>query len=278
MNVMTFAVTLLSPLGFQVTLPEGWKVVKTEGVFQVLQRPNQTENELYILGGTVEMEAKVSWEERLQKEDDAFMKGIGPWKREGEVKSFTAPGGTGMLGTFAGSNSGVDFEGQLWSLVSSKRRFGFLAIYPKSMTTQVYADLYQIATSFKPEAERSQGTLEGDAKIWTARLSGAKLVRSSGSDSGSVNGSGGTSVNRSLSLFPDGTFYYSSRSTAFISAGEFSGMSDSTDEATGRWSVQTVGASTVLVLQPRGKPTESLELRQVGETVKLGGQAFRVVR
>lgn len=278
MNVITLAVTLLSPLGFQVNLPEGWKVVKTEGVFQILQRPNQTENELYILGGTVEMNANTSWEERLQKEDDAFMKGLGPWKREGEVKSFTAPGGTGMLGTFTGETAGVQFEGQLWSLVSSKRRFGILAVYPKSMASQVYADLYQIATSFKPEGERAQSTLEGDAKVWTERLSGVKLVRSGGSDNGSLNGSGGTSVNRSLSLFPDGTFYYSSRSTAFISAGEFSGTNDSTEEAIGRWSIQTVGASTVLVLQAQGKPSESLELRQVGEFVKLGGQAFRVVR
>ncbi|MBX7131805.1 MAG: hypothetical protein K1X67_03910 [Fimbriimonadaceae bacterium] len=278
MNVMTLAVTLLSPLGFQVTLPEGWKVLKTEGVFQVLQRPNQTENELYILGGTVEMEAKVSWEERLQREDDAFMKGLGPWKREGEIKSFASPGGQGMLGTFSGEAADEQFEGQLWSLVSSKRRFGILAVYPKSLSTKIYSDLYQIATSFKPEPDRPQAGLEGDAKLWASRLAGVKLVRVSTSDNGSLNGSGGTSIDRSLSLFADGTFQYSSRSAAFIGAGDFSGISESSDEATGKWSVQMVGEAAMLVLQPAGRPAESLELRQVGEFVKLGGQAFRVIR
>lgn len=278
MNVMTLAVTLLSPLGFQVTLPEGWKVLKTEGVFQVLQRPNQTENELYILGGTVEMEAKVSWEGRLQREDDAFMKGLGPWKREGEIKSFASPGGQGMLGTFSGEAAGEQFEGQLWSLVSSKRRFGILAVYPKSLSTKIYSDLYQIATSFKPEPDRPQAGLEGDAKVWASRLAGVKLVRVSTSDSGSLNGSGGTSIDRSLSLFATGTFHYSSRSAAFVGAGDFSGISESANESTGKWSVQMVGGVAMLVLQPAGQPAESLELRQVGEFVKLGGQAFRVIR
>ncbi len=267
-----------NPLGFLYDLPAGWSVAATQGTFQVLKRPDQTENEIYIVGGTVDFEAKTSWDQRLQDEDEAMMKSLGPWSVSGEAKSFDAKGGKGMYRLYTGSNEGVDFHGEVWSLVAEKKRFGILAIFPKEMAISRYADFYAIAKSLRPDPSRKIETNNAHAKAWSQKLAGFKFVRSSAADRGSLNGSGGDAGERTFVFLADGTFQYFSHRITFISAGEFSANSESHDEASGTWSIQSDGKTAFLVLKPVGKPKETVSLKQSGEYILFNEQAFSRVR
>jgi hypothetical protein len=265
-------------LGFLYDLPEGWTVAGTQGSYQVLKRPGQTENEIYIVGGSLEFEAKTSWDKKLQEEDVKMLKQMGPWGPSGEPQSFDAKGGKGMLMLFRGSNQGVDFVAQVWSLLADKKRFGILAITPQDQYEARYADFYKIACSLRPDPARKLSTNNAHAKTWSQRISGFKLVASTAGNSNSGSGSAGDAGEYAFVFLPDGTFQFSSRRMTFISAGDFSANSESSDEAVGTWSVQSDGKKALLVLKPVGKPTEQLELSQSGEYVLLSGRAFRKVR
>ncbi len=270
--------TIENPLGFLYDLPEGWTVVGAQGSYQVLKRPGQTENELFVIGGAFEFEAQASWDKKLQEEDIAMMKQLGPWSLSGEVQSFEAKGGKGMYMLFTGANQGVDFHGQVWSLLTEKKRFGILAIFPNEQATQRYADFYSIATSLRPDPNRKVSANNDHAKTWSKMLAGYRLVRSTASNSGSLNGSAGDAGEKSFVFLPDGTFRFASRTMTFISAGEFSGSSESNDEAIGTWSIESDGKQAHLILKPVGKPTERMELKQSGGHILLNGRPFSRVK
>lgn len=270
--------TIENPLGFLYDLPQGWTVAGTQGSYQVLKRPGQTENEIYVIGGAFEFTAQSSWDKKLQEEDVAMMKQLGPWALNGEVQSFESKGGKGMFMLFTGTNQGVDFHGQVWSLLAEKKRFGILAIFPKDQATERYADFYGIATSLRPDPNRKVSTNNDHAKTWSKILAGFRLVRSTASNSGSLSGSAGDAGEKSFVFLPDGTFRFASRFMTFISAGEFSGSSESSDEAVGTWAIQSDGKQAILILKPVGKPTEQLELRQSGAYILLNGKPFSRVK
>lgn len=266
--------TTSNPLGFVYDLPEGWTVAATQDTYQLLKRPGQSENELYLIGGTIEFEAKTSWDQRLQDEDSAMMKQLGPWSPSGEIQSFETKGGKGMYRLFEGSNQGIDFHGQLWSLVSEKKRFGILAIFPKDQSTARYADFYNIAKSLRPDPNRKISANNDHAKTWSQMLAGHRLVRSTASNSGSLNGSAGDSGERIFTFLPDGTFRFASRTMTFISAGEFSSNSVKKDDAVGTWAIESDGKQAFLILKPIGKGSERLELKQSGGYILLNGRPF----
>jgi hypothetical protein len=267
-----------NPLGFLYDLPEGWSVAATQGSYQVLRRVGQTENEIYVVGGSLEFEAKTSWDQKLQDEDVAMLKQMGPWSPSGKPQSFDAKGGKGMLMLFRGANQGIDFVAQVWSLLADKKRFGILAITSADQYEARYADFYRIAASLRPDPGRKLKTNNAHAKTWSQRIAGFKLVASTAGNSNSGSGSAGDAGEYAFTFLPDGTFQFASRRMTFISAGEFSANSESSDEAVGTWSVQSDGKKAMLVLKPVGKPTEQFELSQSGEYVLLSGRAFRKVR
>lgn len=269
--------TISNGLGFQADLPAGWQVVRTSGTFQVLQRPGQTANELYLLGGDAAGKAAASWDASFQKQDDELMAQLGTWKRKGDVLSFKTAGPLGMLAKYSGSLDGVAMEAQLWSVVSGGKRFGLMAIVPESMADTIYPSLFGLAASLRIEASPAVGSpVSGDAKEWISALSGKRLVQSKTGNSNSLNGSAGTNVDRSVTLFADGTFLAVTRSTAFVSAGEFSSISDSTDEDRGRWTVEIQSGKPMLVVTPEGKPKLAIPLEIRGEFLLLNGVAFTV--
>lgn len=267
-----------NPLGFLYDLPEGWSVAATQGSYQVLKRPGQTENEIYIVGGSLEFEAKASWDQRLQDEDTAMMKQLGPWSPSGQVQSFDAKGGKGMLMLFRGANQGVEFVAQVWSLLADKKRFGILAMAPLDQYEARYAEFFKIAASLRPDPARKLSTNNAHAKTWSQRIAGFRLTASTAGNSNSGSGSAGDAGDYSFVFMPDGTFQFASQRITFISAGDFSANSQSRDEAVGTWSIESDGKKALLVLKPVGKPTEQLELAQSGEFVLLSGRAFRKVR
>lgn len=266
--------TTSNPLGFLYDLPDGWSVAATQGSYQVLRRTGQTENEIYVIGGSIEFDAKSSWDKELQEQDVTMMKQLGPWTQSGEVQSFEAKGGKGMYMLFTGSNLGVDFHGQVWSLVSEKKRFGILAIFPSEQSEQRYAEFYGIAKSLRPDPDRKISANNAHAKTWSQMLAGYRLVRSTATNSGSLNGSAGDAGEKSFVFMADGTFRFASRQMTFISAGEFSSSSEKNDEAIGSWSIQSDGKKAFLILKPIGKPTERLELAQSGGYILLNGRPF----
>mgnify|MGYP002379899101 FL=1 len=270
--------TISNGLGFQADLPAGWQVVRTSGTFQVLQRPGQTANELYLLGGDAAGKAAASWDASFQKQDDELMAQLGTWKRKGDVLSFKTDGPLGMLAKYSGSLDGVTMEAQLWSVVSGGKRFGLMAIVPESMADTIYPSLFSLAASLRTavSAPGAGAPVTGDAKEWIRALSGKRLVQSKTGNSDSLNGSAGTNVDRSVTLFADGTFLAVTRSTAFVSAGEFSSISDSTDEDRGRWTVEIQGGKPMLVVTPEGKPKLAIPLEIRGEFLLLNGVAFTV--
>jgi len=270
--------TITNPLGFTYQLPTGWSVVATQDVYQVLKRPGQGENELYIMGGSIEFEAKTSWDKRLQDEDLEMMKSLGPWRQNGGAQSFDAKSGKGMIMKFVGSNEGVDFQGELWSLVAGKKRFGILAIYPIELAATVYPSFFSISKSMALDASRTISTNNAHAKAWSEKLAGNKLVLNSANNAGSLNGGAGDSVSRTYVFLKDGTFQYFMRSMSFISAGEFSGTSESNDQAIGRWSIQSDGRTVILVLQPNGKPAERFTLTTRGNYILMNGRVFNRVK
>lgn len=267
-----------NPLGFLYELPEGWSVGATQGTYQVLKRTGQTENEIYIIGGSLEFEAKTSWDKKLQDEDTIMLKQMGPWTQSGEAQSFDAKGGKGMLMLFRGANQGVEFAAQVWSLLADKKRFGILAIMPVEQYEARYAEFFKIAASLRPDPARKLSTNNAHAKTWSQRIAGFKLVASTAGNSNSGSGSAGDAGDYAFTFLADGTFQFASRRMTFISAGDFSANSESSDEAVGTWSVQSDGKKALLVLKPVGKPAEQLELSQRGEYVLLSGRAFRKVR
>lgn len=265
-----------NPLGFLYDLPKGWKVVKTSGTWQVLTREGQTENELYLVGGSVSLQAKTSWDDELQKEDEQMMKKLGPWNKSGGVQSFNAKSGTGMLMLFKGENQGVKFESQVWTLLANKKRFGIFAIYPEDKHKTIYADLYHLAGTLRLDPSLKITADSELAKKFVKVLAGNRWVRTTSGNSGSQNGLGGTSVDRSLTFFNDGTFYISTRSMAFVSAGEFSSTSTSSDDVTGKWKILTEGNKAMLVIQPNGTTAEeTVEIRQAGEFILIGKDAYK---
>lgn len=266
--------TVTNPLGFLYDLPDGWSVANTQGTYQLLKRPGQGENELYIIGGSIEFNAEKSWDDRFQEEDLAMMKQLGPWSPAGGIQSFDAKGGKGMYRLFEGSNQGVDFHGQVWSLLSEKKRFGILAIFPKEQSTARYADFYAISKSLRPDPSRKISANNDHAKTWSQMLAGYRLVRSTASNSGSLNGSAGDSGEKAFTFLADGTFRFASRSMTFISAGEFSSNSVKNDEAVGSWAIESDGKKAFLILKPVGKPTERIELAQSGAYILMNGRAF----
>lgn len=270
--------TTTNPLGFHYDLPEGWTVTAAEGAYQVLRRPGQTENEIYLVGGSLEFSAKTSWDKALQDQDVELMKQLGPWSLSGSAQSFDAKGGKGMYMLFTGSNQGVDFHGQVWSLVAESKRFGILAIFPSDQAVQRYRDFFGIAKSLRPDPARKITPNNAHAKTWTQMLAGQRLVRSTASNSGSLNGSAGDAGEKSFVFLSDGTFQFASRRMTFISAGEFSSSSESNDEAIGTWSVESDGKQAILVLKPIGKPVERIELAQRSGHILLNGNAFTRVK
>lgn len=266
--------TITNPLGFQFDLQPGWSVAQAQDAFQVIRRPNQTENELYIVGGAVELDAKTSWDKRLQTEDLEMMKSLGPWSQLGGPSSFDARGGKGMMNRFAITSEGVELLGEVWSLVADKKRFGILAVYPRSMGSQLYPQFLRLARTLRPDPTRKISANNAHAREWSQRIAGFKFVRSSANNSGSLNGAAGDAVDRTLVFLKDGTFQYYMRSMSFISAGEFSGSSESNDQAVGTWSIQSDGRNALLVLRPVGKPKETLPLSLRGGQVVINGQVF----
>lgn len=266
-------------LGFQADLPSGWKLAGTAGAYQVLQRPGQTANELYLLGGDVEATASVSWDASLQKKDDELMAKLGTWKRKGDVLSFKSRGPLGMLARYTGTLDGLAMEVQLWSVVSGRKRFGLMAMVPETMVDSIYPSLFAMASTLRVgDGPTLGGAAAGDAREWVAALSGKRWVQSKTGNSDSLNGSAGTNVDRSVTLFADGTFLAVTRSTAFVSAGEFSSISDSTDEDRGRWTVEIQNGKPMLVVTPEGKGKLAIPLEVRGEFLLLNGVAFTVAR
>lgn len=214
-----------NPLGFLYDLPEGWSVTATQGAYQVLKRPGQSENEIYVVGGSIELSAQTSWDQRLQDEDIAMMKQMGPWQPAGGAQSYEAKGGKGMLMKFSGENAGVRFEAHAWSLVVGRKRYGILAMFPREQSEARYADFFAIAATLRPDPARKLETNNAHAKTWSERISGFRLTASTASNSNSGSGSAGDAGEHALILLPDGTFQFASRTMTFISAGEFSSSS-----------------------------------------------------
>lgn len=261
-----------NPLGFQYTLPTGWVVAQSQDAYQVIRRGGQTENELYVIGGQVEFEAKTSWDARLQREDEEMMQALGPWTPMGDVASFDAKSGKGMLRRFSITVEGVNLYGEIWSLVADNKRFGILAIYPSELGQRLYPRLLSIASSLRPDPNRKISANNARAREWSQRLAGHRFTTSSANNSGSLNGASGDAVDRTLVLLRDGTFQYYSRSMSFISAGQFSGSSESSDQAVGTWSVQSDGSSVFLILSPAGRPRQTVSLSMRGGQIAFDGR------
>ncbi len=267
-----------NPLGFVYDLPKGWTVAATQDTYQLIKRPGQTENEVFLIGGSIDFEAKTSWDKRLQDEDEAMMTKLGPWSPVGDIQSFEAKGGKGMYRLFEATTQGVEFQSQVWSLLSEKKRFGIFAVYPKDQASARYADFFAIAKSLRPDPNRKISTNNDHAKTWSQILAGHRLTRSSANNSGSLNGAAGDSGERSFTFLPDGTFRYAARTMTFISAGEFSSSSVKNEDAIGTWAIESDGKQAYLILKPVGKPSERVPLKQSGAYILLNNRPFSRVK
>jgi len=270
----SFAGPTKNPLGFVYDLPEGWKVVATKDVFQIIQRPGQTENEIYIIGGMLAMGAKTPFDQNLIDEDERLMKELGPWRRVGELKRVPGLAGEGLYEHFKGATSGVDFDGHLFTTLVQKKRCGLLAVVPEGITDKVAADCLAIAGSFRQDPNRKPGGDSVAEKEWVDALAGYKFVQSKDGDHGSLNGCGGEASEKSLILYQDGTFYFASSRTAFASAGEFSTMSESKSKDSGNWSVRIEGEKVFLILESEKGTLSARELGVKGGYVTIDGVVY----
>lgn len=272
------AATTKNSLGFVYDLPPGWKIVGTKDAFQVIQRPGQTANEVYMVGGLLAAGVANMSDQELMDVDDEFMQSLGPWTRVGAARRLQGANGKLMCETFAGSSDAVGFAGMLFTTINGQKRWGLLAVIDAKLSPaavrEVASDCTAIAKSIQRDPERVPSAGGAIGGRWASVLSGFKLTRSTAADHGSLNGSGGESGEQSYVFYEDGTYAYLRKSMIFISAGDYSSEHESKDEDSSEWTVNTEDGRAFLSLVGNKKGAATYELRRAGDSVLLDGKAF----
>lgn len=276
----TFAGTHTHDAGFSFDLPTGWKLGKSEGNVQVIQRPGQTDREFYAVIGESGVTAKSSRDAALQAQDDTDMAKLGFTSRVGEDVDIKIGAGNGVLAMWAKENDGVQMDFLVFSVVFGGKRAALFALADHETVVKVAEDLGPIFASFRTSSTSAAAPGEGGevAQQWTRFLSNTKLVKTSVSNHNGGVGNGGQAGETFILLNADGTFYYKSTSVSFIDVQGMSMHSESNDEDRGTWKVVVKGGKPVAVLKNDKGEVGEYPLKMRGEYLEANGMIFEIVR